>query len=161
LKSPETTPSGCLFSFSHIGQKLGQTLKTHGIYLRATYVNDILADVAGGNQPGTTGTGDTTFGVDLDMNTIAGIPNAALHVIFDDRTGLNVSNYVGIQFDLSGENAPSDTIRLSELSWNRSLFNDHMRRWWDASTRRRTSPPPISPAISPATLPARRPSPGT
>ena len=47
--------------------------------------------------------------------------------MFDDRTGLNASLYAGTQFGLSGENGPSDTIRLSELSWDQSLLQDHLR----------------------------------
>jgi len=126
-ETPGTAPSGYLFSFSKIGRHLGQALKSDGIYLRGAYVNDILADVDGGNRRGTTGTGDAAFGADLDLNKIAGIPNAAIHVTFDDRTGLNASTYAGTFFGLSGENGPSDTTRLSELSWDQSLFHDHLR----------------------------------
>ena len=38
------------------------------------------------------------------MNTIAGIPNASMHIIFDDRTGKNASTLAGTQFGLSGLN---------------------------------------------------------
>ena len=123
----ETTPPGYLMSFPKIGQDLGQTLKNDGIYLRAAYVNDILADIAGGNKQGTTSTGDAAFGMNLDMTTIAGVPNAAVHVMIDDRTGLNASTYAGTLFGLSGENGPSDTIRLSEFSWDQSLLQDQLR----------------------------------
>jgi len=123
----DTTPSGYLFSFTHIGRAFGQTIKNDGIYLRGAYINDILADVSGGNERGTTGTGDAAFGVDLDLSKIAGIPDAAIHVTFDDRTGLNASTHAGTFFGLSGENGPSDTIRLSEFSWDQSLFHDHLR----------------------------------
>jgi porin len=126
-QSAELTPPGYLFSLTQIGQEPGQTLKNDGIYLRAVYVNDILADVAGGNKQGTTSTGEFAFGMNLDMHTIAGIPDAAIHVMFDDRTGLNASLYAGTLFGLSGENGPSDTIRLSELSWDQSLLQDHLR----------------------------------
>jgi carbohydrate-selective porin OprB len=61
------------------------------------------------------------------MDTIAGIPDAAVHVILDDRTGKSISGLAGTQFGLSGQNGPSDTVRLSEFSWDESLFDDHVR----------------------------------
>jgi porin len=126
-QSSDGSRPGDLFSFDQIGKETGQILKNSGIYLNAGYVNDILANVKGGNTTGATATGDAFVGADFDMNTIAGIPNAAMHVIVDDRTGRNISGLAGTQFGLSGQNGPSDTIRLSEFSWDQSLFNDHVR----------------------------------
>jgi porin len=121
------TRPGDLFSFNQVGKEAGEVLKNSGIYLNAGYVNDILGNVSGGNTTGTTSTGDAFVSADFDMNTIAGIPNAAVHVIFDDRTGRNVNTLAGTQFGLSGQNGPSDTVRLSEFSWDQSLFDDHVR----------------------------------
>ncbi|HUN39118.1 MAG TPA: carbohydrate porin [Acetobacteraceae bacterium] len=87
----------------------------------------IVADVAGGNKQGTTGTGDAAFRADFDLNTIAGIRNTAIHVTFDDRAGFNASPHAGTLFGLSGENGPFDTIQLPELSWDQSLCHDHLR----------------------------------
>jgi len=126
-QSADGSRPGDLFSFDQIGKDAGQVLKNSGIYLHAGYVNDILANVKGGNTTGATATGDAFVGADFDMNTIAGIPNAAVHVIVDDRTGKSISELAGTQFGLSGQNGPSDTIRLSEFSWDQSLFNDHVR----------------------------------
>jgi porin len=126
-QSTDASRPGDLFSFSQIGQAAGQMLKNDGIYLNGGYVNDILADVKGGNTTGATATGDAFVGADFDMNTIAGIPNAAVHITFDDRSGKSISTLAGTQFGLSGQNGPSDTIRLSEFSWDQSLLNDHLR----------------------------------
>jgi porin len=126
-QSTDGSRPGDLFSFNQIGQEAGQILKNDGIYLNAGYVNDILADVKGGNTTGATSTGDGYVGADFDMNTIAGIPDAAVHIRFDDRTGKNISTLAGTQFGLSGQNGPSDTVRLSEFSWDQSLFDDHVR----------------------------------
>jgi porin len=126
-QSADGSRPGDLFSFDQIGKETGKILKNSGIYLNAGYVNDILADVKGGNTTGATATGDAFVSADFDMNTIAGIPNAAMHVIIDDRTGKSISGLAGTQFGLSGQNGPSDTIRLSEFSWDQSLFNDHVR----------------------------------
>lgn len=118
---------GDLFSFDRVGQAAGQALKNEGVYLDAGYFNDILADVKGGNETGVTSAGEAFAAVHFDMNAIAGIPNASVHIIFDDRTGNNVSTLVGTQFGLSGINGPSDTVRLSEFSWDQMLFDDHLR----------------------------------
>jgi porin len=126
-QSTDGSRPGDLFSFNQIGVEAGQILKNNGVYLNAGYVNDILADVKGGNTTGATATGDAFFSADFDMNTILGIPNSAVHFIVDDRTGKQISGLVGTQFGLSGNNGPSDTIRLSEFSWDSSLFNDHVR----------------------------------
>jgi porin len=126
-QSPDGSRPGDLFSFNQIGQVAGQIMKSDGIYLNGGYVNDILADMKGGNTTGATTTGDAFVGADFDMNAIAGIPNAAIHVTIDDRSGKNVSSLAGTQFGLSGQNGPSDTIRLSEFSWDQSLFDDHVR----------------------------------
>jgi porin len=126
-QSSDGSRPGDLFSFDQIGRDAGQILKNNGIYLNAGYVNDILAVVKGGNTTGATATGDAFVSADFDMNTIAGIQNAAIHFVLDDRTGKNISTLAGTQFGLSGQNGPSDTIRLSELSWDQSLFDDHVR----------------------------------
>ncbi|HEY0182454.1 MAG TPA: carbohydrate porin [Rhodopila sp.] len=126
-QSNDASRPGDLFSFNQIGEAAGQILQNNGVYLNAGYVNNILADVKGGNTTGATATGDAFVSGDFDMNTIAGIPDAAIHVVLDDRTGRSVSTLAGTQFGLSGQNGPSDTIRLSELSWDQSLFDDHLR----------------------------------
>jgi carbohydrate-selective porin OprB len=126
-QSSDGARPGDLFSFNQIGQAAGQILKNNGVYLNAGYVNDFLADVNGGNKTGATSTGDAFVSADFDMDTIAGIPNAAVHIILDDRTGRNASTLAGTQFGLSAQNGPSDTVRLSEFSWDQSLFDDHVR----------------------------------
>jgi porin len=115
------------FSFNQIVRAAGQVLKNDGIYLDAGYLNDILANVKGGNTTGVTSAGDGFVAAHFDMNTIAGISNASMHIVFDDRTGKNASTLAGTQFGLSGINGPSDAIRLSEFSWDQMLFDDHLR----------------------------------
>ena len=90
-QSTDGSRPGDLFSVDQIGQAAGQVLKNNGIYFDAGYINDVLADVKGGNETGVTSTGDGFVAAHLDMNTIAGIPNASMHIIFDDRTGKNAS----------------------------------------------------------------------
>jgi carbohydrate-selective porin OprB len=126
-QSTDGSRPGDLFSVDQIGQAAGQVLKNNGVYLDSGYLNDILAVVKGGNETGATSTGDAFVAAHFDMNTIAGIPNASMHIIFDDRTGKNASTLAGTQFGLSGLNGPSDTIRLSEFSWDQMLFDDHLR----------------------------------
>jgi porin len=126
-QSTDGSRPGDLFSVPQIGQAAGHVLKNNGIYFDVGYINDVLADVKGGNETGVTSTGDGFVAAHFDMNTIAGIPNASMHVIFDDRTGKNASTLAGTQFGLSAINGPSDTVRLSEFSWDQMLFDDHLR----------------------------------
>jgi porin len=118
---------GDLFSLDQVGQAAGQVLKNDGIYLDGGYLNNMLAVVNGGNTTGFTSTGEAFIAGHFDMNTIAGIPNAAVHIIFDDRTGDNPSTLAGTQFGLSALHGPSNTIRMSEFSWDQMLFDDHLR----------------------------------
>ena len=111
-QSTDVSRPGDLFSVDQVGKAAGQVLKNNGIYLDAGYLNDVLGVVKGGNETGVTSTGDAFVAGHFDMNTIAGIPNASMHIIFDDRTGKNASTLAGTQFGLSGINGPSDTIRL-------------------------------------------------
>jgi carbohydrate-selective porin OprB len=90
-QSTDGSRPGDLFFVEQVGQAAGQVLKNNGIYLDSGYLNDILADVKGGNETGVTSTGDAFVAAHFDMNTIAGIPNASMHIIFDDRTGKNTS----------------------------------------------------------------------
>jgi carbohydrate-selective porin OprB len=76
---------GDLFSLDQVGQAAGQVLKNKGIYLDSGYLNNILANVSGGNKTGFTSTGEAFVAGHFDMNTIAGIPNAAVHIIFRTR----------------------------------------------------------------------------
>ena len=66
-QSTDGSRPGDLFSVDQIGQAAGQVLKNHGIYLDAGYVNDILADVKGGNETGATSAGDAFVAAHFDM----------------------------------------------------------------------------------------------
>ena len=57
-QSTDGSRPGDLFSVDQIGQAAGQVLKNNGIYLDTGYLNDVLADVKGGNETGVTSTGD-------------------------------------------------------------------------------------------------------
>jgi carbohydrate-selective porin OprB len=126
-QSTDASNHGYLFSVPKAGQAVGEVLKKNGLYLDSGYLNNFLANVNGGNTTGVTSTGEAFVAAHFDMNTIAGIPNASIHIIFDDRTGISASTLAGTQFGLSGINGPSDTIRLSEFSWDQMLFDDHLR----------------------------------
>ena len=57
-QSTDGSRPGDLFSVERVGQAAGQVLKNNGIYFDAGYLNDILADVKGGNETRVTSTGD-------------------------------------------------------------------------------------------------------
>jgi porin len=126
-QSIDASSDGYLFSVPKVGQAVGEVLKKNGVFLDGGYLNNLLANVSGGNTTGVTSTGESFVAAHLDMNTLVGIPNASVHIIFDNRTGFNPSTLAGTLFGLSAVSGPSDTFRLSEFSWDQMLFDDHLR----------------------------------
>jgi hypothetical protein len=100
-----TRPGGC-FSLSQIGRAPSQALKNDGIYLSLFCANNILGDMRGDKGTRVISTGDARFGADSDLNTIAGIPDAAVRGVSDDRSGNHVSSHAGARFSLPGQNGP-------------------------------------------------------
>jgi porin len=121
------TQPGDLFSLTQIGKSTGQVLRDNGIYINLGYQTEFQANVIDGRKRGIAFTGEPFGGVDLDLQTILGIPNAAFHVIFDERIGRAVQFMSATQAPLQDSFGPSQTFRLSELSYDQSLFNDHLR----------------------------------
>jgi carbohydrate-selective porin OprB len=124
----ETAPaSGYLFSLVNPeAQSIGQTLANKGIYLDGLVDGVLSAVPAGGLRQGTVQDGEVFFGTDLDMKQIAGIAGAQMHISFDERYGPNPANYSGSTFDVPYNYGPQNFF-LSELSWDQSLFDDHVR----------------------------------
>ncbi len=126
--APSAQDQGYLFSLvTPEGQALGQSLADHGLYLDG-YTDGVLSAVpSGGIRQGTVQDGEVFFGLDLDMKKIAGVEGAAVHVSFDDRYGPNEALYTGSNFNTPYTYGPVQNFFLSELSWDQSLFGDHLR----------------------------------
>ncbi|HEY0184140.1 MAG TPA: carbohydrate porin [Rhodopila sp.] len=121
------TAPGDFFSLTSLGKSAGQTLKDAGIYLNLGFQSEIQANIMDGRKRGAAYTGEPFGGVDLDLERILGIPNAAFHIVFDERIGRTVSFMAATNAPLQDSFGPSQRFRLSELSYDQSLFNDHLR----------------------------------
>lgn len=107
--------------------EFANTLANHGIYLSLGYVEDLMANVSGGIQTGTMPTGELYFGSTLDLHKILGIPEASIHITFDERNGYNLNNIVGTQGVLQSNSGPTRTIRLSELYWQQGFLDNRIK----------------------------------
>ena len=120
-------PDGYLFNLQ-VGKSIGQALANQGIYIDGSYINITSDNVGGGLHNGTTSDGDATLGINLDMGKIAGIQGAQIHFYVDDRQGQNAyGNYPGFGLDNNFVYGPNAAFRLTELDWDQSLLNDHIR----------------------------------
>jgi len=120
-------PDGYLFNLQ-VGKSIGQALANQGIYIDGSYINITSDNVSGGIKTGTTSDGDATVGINLDMGKIAGVQGAQIHFYVDDRQGQNAyGNYPGAGLDNNFVYGPNAAFRLTELDWDQSLFNDHVR----------------------------------
>ena len=118
---------GYLFNLQ-VGKSFGQELANQGIYIDGSYINITSDNVGGGLHTGTTSDGDATLGINLDMGKIAGIQGAQIHFYVDDRQGQNAyGNYPGLGLDNNFVYGPNAAFRLTELDWDHSLLNDHIR----------------------------------
>ncbi|MGF7154728.1 carbohydrate porin [Novosphingobium gossypii] len=100
---------------------LRNSLKDAGLAARADYVSETFAAVDGGQRRGTAYVQQLRGGVDLDMDRIAGISGAAIHVTFNDRRGVGISSdFVGNRLPIQ-EAAGGYYTRLSELSWEQNF----------------------------------------
>lgn len=105
----------------------GQEMKNRGIYISVGYIETVLADIGGGRQRGTSGTGEWFGGAVFDLETIAGIPSASVHITFDERSGYSANNLVGTQAPpLQANSGPTRNVRLSYFYWEQGFYNDRI-----------------------------------
>jgi porin len=124
---PPPPPPGYMFDMSTMGKAWGEMLKSYGIYLNGGFEENFYGVPSGGRKTGSFFQGEYTLGADLDMNHIAGIPGAAIHISTDGRSGPNPSRFYGSGIGSTANYGPEDLYRLGELSWDQTLFNDHVR----------------------------------
>lgn len=123
--SPDS--QGYLFNLQY-GKSFGQMLANYGIYIDGSYINITNYNAGGGLRNGTASDGDATLGINLDMQKILGVQGAQIHFYVDDRQGPNpYPHWAGVGLDDSFVYGPNDAFRLTELDWDQSLFNDHVR----------------------------------
>jgi porin len=132
LEPPENLPAsgtegGYLFNLRPLGADFGRALADKGIYIVSKNLSEGLANVSGGRKQGAFFEGYTTFGFDLDMDRIAGIPGGAVHFLLDDVQGQSFAGYSGSSFlnnRVFAGNGPA--FHLNEFSYEQHLFNNHV-----------------------------------
>ncbi|HEY4040418.1 MAG TPA: carbohydrate porin [Rhodopila sp.] len=105
---------------------MGKSMAASGIYFTLGYIEDISALVAGGqtSKQGTHPIGHGTAGVTFDLDTIAGIPGASLHIIIEERNGNAISGSPGgVSLPLQADAGPVK-YRLSEFYWEQGFDQD-------------------------------------
>jgi len=105
---------------------LGKRLGDQGIYLSASYVADILANVSGGRHTGAYYAGELALGLTLDLQKMAGLTGGSLHIQFDERSGNSVSPAAGTNFGLAGNHGPNNVIRLANFYYEQALLHDRI-----------------------------------
>lgn len=115
---------GYLFNLRPYGLALGQDLANYGIYLNGRTLQQAVDLTSGGLKRGTSYEGFNLFGIDLDMNRIAGIKGGSFHFLFNDLAGLPPQQYSGSFLLWNRAWAYSAAPRLNEFSYEQS-FLDH------------------------------------
>ena len=108
----------------------GKKMADIGIYANGYYVSTLYANVSGGQTTGTVGLGRFIYGLDFDLEKLAHVPGAAVHIQLDsDYGGLNrgVNTYSGSLLGFISTQGPDHQTRLAEFSYDQHLLDDHLR----------------------------------
>ncbi len=112
--TPATLPSGVF--------DLG-----NGLALSANYTGQAAANPIGGIRQGATYAGQLFFGIDADLNRLAGIAGGAFHVAVTNRHGDNLAgDYIGNNTSVQEIYGGGQTTRLTLLSYEQKLFDDRL-----------------------------------
>jgi porin len=116
---PSASPFDPVISF-------GQTLAKAGVYIDLGYTFDFSAVANGGRGTGVEPIGHAFGGAVFDLQTIAGITGASIHVQFDERSGETINNLAGgADGLLQGDVGPSRP-RLGWFYWEQGFDNDRL-----------------------------------
>ncbi|HEY2051664.1 MAG TPA: carbohydrate porin [Caulobacteraceae bacterium] len=121
------TQGGYLFNLRPLGADLGRKLADDGVYIVGRGLYEGLGNVDGGVKRGVFAEGFTAFGVDLDMDRIAGIKGGAIHILVDDVTGQSFAAFSGSSW-LNNRIFAGDGpgLHLNEFNYEQLLFNDRV-----------------------------------
>lgn len=119
-----TAPASSAFAAD---SSVGQSLEDAGITLNGGFVEEFAANPSGGLRQGALFTGQVSGGVDLNMDRIAAIPGATIHLLATERFGRDLSkDDIGNSIDVQEVYGGGMTARLSEFSWEQSLFSGRL-----------------------------------
>ncbi|EKM98566.1 Carbohydrate-selective porin OprB [Acidocella sp. MX-AZ02] len=105
----------------------GKLLAEHGIYLRATGVDEAAANVTGGQKQGAANSFAVAFGGDLDLGQLMGWDGGSVHVTFNKSVGESLAaGYTENQVSFQSKYKTYHNARLAELTFEQKLFNDKL-----------------------------------
>lgn len=121
---------GSLFSLENSLAGVGKSLANLGIYANGYYVSTLYSNVSGGSERGTIGIGRAVYGFDFDLEKMANVHGAAIHLQLESHYGginQGVNNFSGSLLGFVATQGPNNTTRLAEFSYDQHLFDDHLR----------------------------------
>jgi len=108
--------------------KPGRTLKDKGVYVSSSTTATGATIASGGLKKGVYGVFQHSFGTDLELDPLVGVPNAAVHLTVVKRYGeSNNRAYHGSAYAGLAIAGPVKITRLTEFSIDVSLFDDKLR----------------------------------
>ncbi|KQP72867.1 porin [Methylobacterium sp. Leaf113] len=99
----------------------------HGLTLSANYTGQAAANPIGGIRQGSAYAGQLFFGIDADLNRLAGIRGGAFHIAVTNRHGDNLAgDFIGNNTSVQEIYGGGQTTRLTLLSYEQKLFDDRL-----------------------------------
>jgi hypothetical protein len=92
--------------------RLGQDLLDLGVLPRLRYVQSFAANPVGGLTQGTDTSGVVLFGADMDLNRVAHLPGAQLHVTFAQFYGHELAtDHISARSKVQSFHLPEEAVR--------------------------------------------------
>ncbi len=106
---------------------VGDGLASLGVYLTGWNIAEYGGVTAGGLQHGSFFTNWTLLGANLDMDKIAGIGGAQVHLIANDISGQGqTQNYNGAEWSFLNNWGNHDGLQAREFTWDQALLSRHL-----------------------------------
>ncbi|MBB3901237.1 carbohydrate porin [Methylobacterium brachythecii] len=99
----------------------------NGLTFLLNYTSESAANPIGGIRQGTAYAAQIFFGIDADLNRLAGIEGASLHSIVTQRHGRSLSgDFIGNDTSVQEIYGGGQTARLTQHSWQQKLFDNRL-----------------------------------
>ncbi|KQT60978.1 porin [Methylobacterium sp. Leaf456] len=99
----------------------------NGLTFLLNYTSESAANPIGGIRQGTAYAAQLFFGIDADLNRLAGIAGATLHTIVTQRHGRSLSgDFIGNDTSVQEIFGGGQTSRLTLLSYQQKLFDNRL-----------------------------------
>ncbi len=107
--------------------RLGQDLYAAGVLPRLRYVQSFAANPVGGLTQGTDTSGVLIAGADFNLNRLAHLPGAQIHVTFAQFYGHELAtDHIGTRTKVQSFYYPNKQFELAEFTYEQRLFNDQL-----------------------------------